>query len=57
MEPVCSLRLIVIDPPDCPMYALLQVLHLSLYIPLGFVLIGFSVSCWYIVNLNMWEKF
>ena len=33
------------------MYALLQVLNLSLYIPLGFLLIGFSVSCWYIVFL------
>jgi hypothetical protein len=31
------------------MYTLLQVLHLSLYIPLRFLLIGFSVSCWCIV--------
>jgi len=38
---VYVLCLIVIDLPDCPMYALLQVLHSSLYIPLGFVLIGF----------------
>jgi len=35
--------------PDCPMYALLQDLHLSLYIPLGFTLVGFSVNCWYVV--------
>jgi len=26
-------------------YTLLHVLHFSLYIPLGFLLIGFSVSC------------
>jgi hypothetical protein len=45
---MCSLCLIVvIDIPDCPIYALLQVLYLSLYIPLGFglVLNNLSVSC------------
>jgi hypothetical protein len=43
---VCSLCL-VIDLSDCPMYELLQVLHLSLYIPLEFVLVLtiLSVSC------------
>jgi hypothetical protein len=46
---MCSLCLIVIDLPDCPIYALLQVLHLSWNIPLGFVLISLSISCWYIM--------
>ena len=49
---MCSLCLMVIDIPDCPMYALLQVLHFSWYIPLGFVLVGLSVSCWYIVSVS-----
>jgi hypothetical protein len=31
---ICSLCLIVIDPPDCPMYNLVHALHLSSYIPL-----------------------
>jgi len=44
---VCSVCLIIIDLPDCPTYELLQVLRLSLYIPLEFVLILviLSVSC------------
>jgi hypothetical protein len=44
---VCSLCLVFIDLPDCPTYALLQVLHLSLYVPLEFVLVWtvLSVSC------------
>jgi len=46
---ICSLCLIVIDIPDCPMNALLQVLHFSWYIPLGFMLVGLSVIFWYIV--------
>jgi hypothetical protein len=33
------------DLPDCPMYALLQVLHFNLYIPLGLFRTGFSISC------------
>jgi hypothetical protein len=32
-------------------YALLHVLHFSLYIPLGFLWAGFSVICWCIVFL------
>jgi hypothetical protein len=39
----------VMDVPDCPIYALLHVLHFSLYIPLGFLWVSFSVSCWCIV--------
>ena len=31
--------------PDCPMYALLHVLHFSLYIPLGLVLFCFLDNC------------
>jgi len=48
---VCSLCLVAIDLPDWPTYELLQVLHLSLYIPLEFVLVLtiLSVSCWCIV--------
>jgi len=46
---VCSFCLTLIDQPDCPMYALLQFIHLSLYIPLGFMLVGFSVNCWCVV--------
>jgi hypothetical protein len=44
---VCSLCLVTIYPPDCPTYELLQVLHLSLYIPLEFVLVltVLSVIC------------
>jgi hypothetical protein len=44
---VCSLPLVVIELSDCPIHALLQVLHLSLYIPLEFVLVlaNLSVSC------------
>jgi len=47
MYRVCSLCLVAIDLPDCPTYELLQVLHLSLYIPLEFVLVLtiLSVSC------------
>jgi len=47
MYRVCSLCLVAIDLPDCPTYELLQMLHLSLYIPLEFVLvlIILSVSC------------
>jgi len=40
-----SLCLIFIDLPDCPTYTLLYVLHFNLYIPLGFLLVGFSVNC------------
>ena len=51
MYRVCSLCLVVIDLADCPTHALLQVLHLILYIPLKFVLVltNFSVSCQCIV--------
>ena len=44
---VCSLCLVAIDLSDCPTYELLQVFHLSLYIPLEFVLVLtiLSVSC------------
>jgi hypothetical protein len=44
---VCSLCLLVIELPECPTYELLQVLHLSLYILLEFVLVLtiLSVSC------------
>jgi hypothetical protein len=47
MYRVCSLCLVVIDFPDCPTYELLQVLHLSFFIPLEFVLVLtiLSVSC------------
>jgi len=48
---LCSLGLIAIHLPYCPIYELLQVLHLSLYIPLEFVLVLtiLSVSCLCIV--------
>ena len=48
---VCSLCLVAIDLSDWPTYELLQVLHLSLYIPSEFLLVLtiLSVSCWYIV--------
>jgi len=36
---VCSLCLVGIDLPNSPTYELLQVFHLSLYIPLEFVLV------------------
>ena len=51
MYRVCSLCLVATDRPDCPTYELLQVLHLSLYIPLEFVLVLtiLLVSCWRIV--------
>ena len=51
MYRVCSLCLVATDLPDCPTYEFLQVLHLSLYMPLEFVLvlIILSVSCWCIV--------
>ena len=39
MYRVCSLCLVAIDLPSCPTCELLQVLHLSLYIPLEFVLV------------------
>ena len=49
---VCSLCLFATERPDHPTYELLQVLHLSLYIPLEFVLILtiLSASCcsWHI---------
>jgi hypothetical protein len=35
--------------PDCPMYALLQVLHFNLYTPMGLFWAGFLVNCWYVV--------
>ena len=51
MYRVCSLCLVSIELSSCPTYELLQVLHLSLYIPLKFVLVLtiFLVSCWRIV--------
>ena len=42
---MCSLCLTFIELPDCPTYTLLHVLHTNLYIPLGFLLVCFSVSC------------
>ena len=47
LSTVFSLCLVVIELSDCPTHALLQVLHLSLYIPLEFVLVltNLSVSC------------
>jgi hypothetical protein len=44
MYRVCSLCLVAIDLPDCPKYELLQVLHLSLYIPLELVLVLIILS-------------
>ena len=44
-----SLCLTAMDLPDCPKYALLEVLHFSSYIPLGLFWVGFSVNCWYVV--------
>ena len=40
-----------IDLPACPIYTLLHVLHCSLYIPLGFVLLVFSFDscCWIVL--------
>ena len=49
MYRTCSLCLMAMDLLDCPMYALLQVLHFSSYIPLGLFWVGFSVNCWYFV--------
>jgi hypothetical protein len=51
MYRVFSLGLIAIELPYCPIYELLQVLHLSLYIPLEFVLVLtiLSVGCLCIV--------
>jgi hypothetical protein len=48
---VCSLYVFAIDLLDCPTYELLQVLHLSLFIPLEFMLVLtiLSVSCWCVV--------
>jgi hypothetical protein len=47
MYRVCSLCLVAVGIHDCPTYELLQVLHLSFYIPLEFVLVLtiLSVSC------------
>ena len=47
MYRVRSLCLVAIGLPDCPTYELLQVSHLSLYIPLELVLVLtiLSVSC------------
>jgi len=42
---MCSLCLMSMDLPDCPKYALLHVLHFSLYILLGFLLVCCSNSC------------
>jgi len=42
---ICSLCLMPMDLPDCPTYALLRVLHFSLYIPLGLVLFCVSDNC------------
>jgi len=39
MYRVCSLCLVSIELSDCPTYDFLHVLHLSLYIPLEFVLV------------------
>ena len=44
-----SLCLTAMDLADCPMYALLHVLHFNSYIPLGLFWVGFSVNCWYVV--------
>jgi len=42
---MCSLYLVLMALPDCPTYAILHVLHISLYIPLGFwALLGFCSS-------------
>ena len=39
----------VMDVPDCLIYALLQVLHFNLYTPLALFWAGLSVNCWYVV--------
>jgi len=44
MYRVCSLCLVAIYLPVCPTYELLQVLHLSLYIPPEFVLVLIILS-------------
>jgi len=44
MYRVCSLCLVATDLPDCSTYELLQVLHLSLYIPLEFVMVLIILS-------------
>ena len=49
--------LTVIGLPDCPTYALLYVLHFSWYIPLRFVFLSLSVSCWCIVFVVRKAKF
>ena len=48
---ICSFYLIFINLPVCPIYTLLHVLHCSLYIPLGFVLLVFSFDncCWIVL--------
>ena len=45
---VICVFLLLIYPSNCPIYELFQVLHLSLYIPLEFmlVLVILSVRCW-----------
>ena len=42
---ICYLCLMPMDLPDCPTYALIHVLHFSLYIPLGLELFCFSDNC------------
>ena len=49
MYRTCSLCITAMDLPDCPMYALLQVLHFSSYIPQWLFWVGSSVNCWYVV--------
>ena len=45
MHLICSLYHIFIALPECPTYALLHILHFSLYIPLGLLQIHFYESC------------
>jgi hypothetical protein len=49
MYRTCSLCLTAMELSECPMYALLQLLHFSSYIPLGLFWVGFSFNCWYVV--------
>jgi len=46
---ICSSCLTFIELSDCPIYTLLHVLHFNLYIPLRFLLVGFSDNCCWMV--------
>jgi hypothetical protein len=46
---MCSLRLVLIDLPDCPTYTFLHVLQFILNTPGGSLFLVFCESCWNIV--------